>query len=245
MKQEDIMVDYIDGMAKGTSVSIEATDEEGKHVSLFTTVAQITDMTDMMVLEDLRHKHAKLHYAFLDPVREEGLLINFTSENVIKNIVIIQEGRPYGWKNVNIINLRLPVYGSIHVIISNDKIKPFNRRKYYRLSLGIEGIMQVQEQTHPVLIKDISEGGIAIISNAIAGVEKGVLLEISFHDNSTGAYYRLPAAVVWVDSTTSVRTVYGCRLLVHSDSLAHFINFKQQEKMRAAMPKKKKKEDEE
>ena len=227
----------IKDLKPGTEVSIEASNSEAK-VNLKTRIANITAAEDQGVLQTIG-KDRKIVFCVLEPIRESEMLINFTSPNVKNSLVYIQEGKPYIWEGVVIINWRLPVLGSVHIISSSKNAVSYNRRQHFRIWLGCDGAVRIpaDDVMRSVVVKDMSEAGIAYIIRDPSDMEKGHLVEVLFSDASSGTNFTIPAVIIRIEKMDDGRYTVGCRLKNFMESVARFINSKQQERMKTGKRK--------
>lgn len=216
----------------GTEVSIESSNTEAK-INLKTRIATVTAPEDQAVLQQIG-KERKIVYTVLEPIREEEKLINFLSPNVKNSLVYIKEGKPYIWEGIGILNWRLPVLGSVHIVTSTRNAVSYNRRQHFRIWLGCDGSVKVQgdEKIRGVIVKDLSEGGVAFIVRDITGLEKGYVCDVSFTDASSGSSFVIPSVIIRIEEMEDGRYTVGCRLKNFSEPVARFINTKQKERMK-------------
>ena len=151
-------------------------------------------------------------------------------------IVVLEGDKPYGWNHVRIMNLRLPVYGSIHVIASKNDAASYNRRQNYRVFLGVEGTMEsvADPEAKNVLVKDISVSGIGLITKTEEPYKRGDIITVNFNEKESGTDFQLKVLVVRNEEMEDGRFNIGGLVKSNSDVVARFVYSKQQKKMKSA-----------
>ena len=226
---------FVSDLTPKTEVSIESSNKIAK-VNLKTTVANITDPADVEKINLIKKENKSVKFVVLDAIREQDLLINFNAEGVTNSLIIILDDKPQVWHGVAIKNIKLPVYGSVHIIVSKKEAASYNRRQSFRVFVGVEGLVRRGEmdEPRPVTVKDISEGGIAIIARTNLQYQRGDVLHLSFTAGSGGTNFNLSIVVIRQENLEDGRILYGCRLKNRSEVVAKFINQKQHEQIKGS-----------
>lgn len=214
----------------GQEVTIISYDEEKNQAELKSHVALLTAQEDLRVLLQFRTKYPDLNFCIVEPVRAQSKLVNFQSEKVICNVTTIINENPYIWRDVMILNIRFPVYGSAHLLATNENCKSINRREAYRLYLGYNGTVKVDDVTVKATIVDISEMGVGVIVSELK-IEKQQNILVNFREPSNDKEYHLRAYVVRMEETVRGNLRIGCRLLHKSAELRKLIMMKQKERL--------------
>lgn len=227
---------YINELETGTKINIEASDGI-KTLTLDTTVASPRDAEDTAKLDEVKRAKPNMKFTVLDPIRREEKLINFVSDYVVSHMVAIVEGdKPFIWRSVTIINMRLPKYGSVHIVLSGREAVSYNRRQHYRLTLDCNGVIKIRtqdkESVYSVFVKDLSESGIGFSINGTQGLERGSGCLVEFSDS--GQEFRVDAVVIRVQDMGNNRYTMGCRIRQRSAVIAKFINQKQKDRMKGS-----------
>jgi hypothetical protein len=227
---------YINEVEKKTKINIEASDGE-KTLTFDTTVASPKNAADLAVLDEIRKAKPGAKYTVLDPIRREEKLVNFVSDYVISHMVAIIDGhKPFIWRSVSIVNMRLPEYGSVHIVLSNREGVAYNRRQNYRVALDCDGAIrlrtQERESLYNVFVKDVSESGIAFITKDRLGLERGSSCTVEFENS--GQSFHIEAVVIRVEESGNGRYTMGCRIRQRPTGLAKFITQKQKEHAKPA-----------
>lgn len=160
----------------------------------------------------------------------DNMVLDFNvSPLVLLNAVIIDENdRPYEWKNVEIHYVE---YKGNHynMIITKEDGQVINRRAGYRVFLGFKGVAQIghNKAAHDVVVKDISEFGVAFVCNKDAEVGTDNTVRIVFQDDKTSQRFVINATVVRKVVLEENKILYGCKLAAKSNELRKYINSKQ------------------
>ena len=133
---------------------------------------QVADIHNIIVIEAIRHKNK---------------IINFNAPRVKYSIVAVTDRTPYRWRNVRVINTKLPNAGPVVIIEANSEGGRYERRGAHRASVNVSGhiINNNKMDDDKVLIKDISLGGIGIIVDGNSRISVGDEFAVQYKD----AYY--------------------------------------------------------
>lgn len=142
------------------------------------------------------------------------------------------DGQLYLWENVDV---KLVKYKDIiyHKIDFAGDGKPYNRRESFRMYIGEDMPLYVNTSSGPVaiqvLVKDISETGVAVITKEEFDVERTVRLKLKDYNNTLS----LSAVIVrkeFLDHLNSF--LYGCKFIEKNSRLSKYIAKKQGEQLR-------------
>ena len=157
------------------------------------------------------------------------------SDNCIINLIYNFEGKLYLWENVlvRLVKLEGVVY---HKIDFYGECKPYNRRDSFRMYIGEDMPIYVNTAAGPsaltVLVKDISETGVAFITNEVIDIERTIRLRLK--DNNQ--LINLSGVVVRKEFLSNLNSfLYGCRFNEKNDNLGKYIAKKQGEQLRKKM----------
>ena len=228
----------INELEPGKKFTLDASDEE-RRLQLKGTIANVTAEKDLALIKQVRNNFRDSFFCIADPIRDSDKLLNFESEKVSCNMIVILEGeKPYGWNHVKIMNLRLPVYGSIHVIASKNEAASYNRRQNFRIFLGIEGTVESADVPEPrsVLVKDASVSGIGLISKTGDHYARGDAITVIFNEPESGTEFHLKVVVVRCEEMEDGRFNIGGLVKSNSDAIARLVYSRQQKKMKSASP---------
>ena len=154
------------------------------------------------------------------------------SEKCQLNLLYKLEGKVYIWENVFV---KLVKYdGSIcHKIDLFGEGKAYNRRDSYRMYIGEDMPLYVNTASGPtaitVLVKDISETGVAFIYKEEIDIDRTIRLRLK--DNVT--LINLSGVIVRKEFLQNLNAyLYGCKFNEKNDKLGKYIAKKQNEQLR-------------
>jgi len=156
--------------------------------------------------------------------------INFNTSAQLKlSVVIIDtDSKPYEWKSVTIkaVDYKGTKYS---LLLSSDDTESINRRFGYRVYLGLQGVVQIGSHSafYEVIVKDISEAGVAFIYNTDINLNKHTATRgrITFKDESKK--FALGFSIVRKEQVDENRFLYGCALTNKSDAIRKYVTAKQ------------------
>lgn len=206
------MVLRIDEIAKGGAVEIELK-YNGKTMSFKSEVAQVKNnsvlVTSIMVNEQT---------------------IGF-SDKYLVNFLFKAEDKLYIWEKVTVKLVKFDG-GVFHMIELLGDGKPYNRRDSFRLYIGEDMPLYVNAASGPtalsVLVKDISETGVAFIAKEEIDLNR--TFRLKFNDSTNNTIIHLSGVVVrkeFLDHLGSY--LYGSKFNEKNHKLGKFIIQKQAE----------------
>lgn len=222
---------------KGTEITVNVTNGD-KSVQIISKIVELSQ-EDYEYCRKASKQFKYKSFTVVDLMKEGDKVINFLSANIICMLSGLKEGKPYTWNNVKILRVKLPEYGDSHIILSNEDMETFNRRREYRLWLGYDGLCKFGESQVPknVMVKDISCSGISMIINKDIGVEVelGERVEIQFYDrvysegkkDYNNILYTVEAKIVRYIAMNNNRMLIGCRLSQRYQEIDKMIYLKQ------------------
>lgn len=226
----------IGDLEKDTTVTIRVTDGV-KAVQLNSQVLEL-GKEDQKVCAELAKR---LHYqSFLgiEAIKAGDRIVSFSSENITCTLTALTNNKPYSWKEVKIVKLTLPEQGTIHMVLSDDDVKTFNRRNEYRLFLGQEGVCLFggSNESRKVFIKDISCSGLGMVINKSDNIEinVGMPMEVQFTSqgsDGTQQTYTVSGQIVRYVAMGNDRELVGCKLSGRYPELEKMIYEKQRQSM--------------
>ncbi len=157
------------------------------------------------------------------------------SEKCQLNFLYKTEGKVYIWENVFVKLIKFD--GNIcHKIDLFGEGKPYNRRDSYRMYIGEDMPLYVNSPSGPtaisVLVKDISETGVAFITKDDIDIDRTIRLKLK--DNAM--MISLSGVIVRKDFLQNLNAfLYGCRFNEKNDKLGKYIAKKQGELLRKKM----------
>jgi hypothetical protein len=216
---------YVNEIAPKTKITLNTFVGE-KRILTETTVANITSAADKSMLSGVRKAKPNAQYTVLDPVRRNDKLVNFAGNGVSNHMLALIGGQDLMiWKNVSVLNLKLPSYGSVHVVLSTKEGAPFDRRRSDRTGLECEGSLKIRttekELTYAVGMMNMSETGVAFSTSDLHGMEKGSGCLIDF--STDGLSFHFDAVVLRVEKEGQSYNV-ACKVRQRSGPVASYIS---------------------
>ena len=164
----------------------------------------------------------------LSPIFIGGKLVGFPPEYSV-SFIYMEEAVVYCWKNISVkaIQYQGNVY---HCVTLLTEAEVWNRRNAFRINVGetmeLISFGEGGPKTHKVFIKDISETGMAFISNETFFVKHTIRLKLRIF---SGQIVQLSAQIVRTQPTKNENeTLYGCRFLEKSHFLSkHLVKLQQ------------------
>jgi hypothetical protein len=226
---------YMNEIAPKTKITLE-TFAGDKRILTETAVANITSAADKSKLSSVRKAKPNAQYAVLDPVRRNDKLVNFAGNGVSNHMLALIGGQNLTiWKNVSVLNMKLPSYGSVHVVLSTREGAPFDRRKSDRIELGCEGTLRIRttekELTYAIGVLNMSETGVAFSTGELHGLEKGSGCLIDF--SVEASTFHFDAVVARIEKKGG-EYIVACRVRQRSGPVASYISAKRKEQKKAA-----------
>ncbi len=155
------------------------------------------------------------------------------SENCMVNFMYKDDGKLYIWDNVRISLVRFDseVYHKIDVFGDG---KPHNRREAYRLYIGENMPLYINTVSGPsaidVLIKDLSESGVAFVTKEDLDIDRTFRLKI--RDNKY--IISLSGIIVRKEELSHLKAfLYGCKFNEKNNLLPKYIARKQGDQLKS------------
>ena len=168
----------------------------------------------------------------LTPIQLNGKLVGFPPDCVV-NLLYIDDNHVYCWKHVTIKAVRYEkkVYHSVELIADAEVL---NRRGAYRVFIGETMMLTAFTANGPknyhVLLKDVSETGMAFYSNEEFDVGRTVRLYLTL---SKGHQLQLSSQILRTQNFEHRSDkLYGCKFLERNDRLISFLMKIQQDRQR-------------
>ena len=219
----------------GTIVTVNATDFE-KSVRMESEVLSISSEDRLFIEKAVKSLHREV-FCVLELITEGDLVINFLSIKVKCVLTALISDKPYSWNDVKIIKLKLPEAGSCHIVLCDDDVDTFNRRREYRQWLGYDALCKFGDSKVPkdILLRDLSPSGVGFLCSTELPVEVGLKICIQFHDESKSSIsdkynsklYTINAIIVRYVPTNNNKLLVGCRLDKEYEELTKMIFSKQ------------------
>lgn len=160
-------------------------------------------------------------------------VVNFESDEIVCELMI--KGTNEVYKDIFVRRIHLPIAGDVHAIITHDKAPAVNRRRAFRLWVGINGTANtIDHLSANVIIRDVSANGVGFICSPKFTVYVGDTLTVSFVDETEERQFFIimPCTVVRVDNWKGNTRIVGCELNQEISNVSKYIMLKQQERQR-------------
>lgn len=164
---------------------------------------------------------------------EEARVVNFESEDIECELMIKESKEVY--KDIFVRRIDLPIAGDVHAVITHEKVDRGNRRRAYRMFVGLNGTANTEDHMSAnVIVKDVSVIGAAFICSKKFNVYPGDKVTISFVDqvDDRQFFIIMPCTVVRVAEAKGGNRLVGCSCLQEISMVGKYIMLKQQERQR-------------
>ncbi len=187
----------------------------GKKTTLLTSVEQVIDTT-----------------VLLTPIQLNGKVVGFPPDCTV-NLLYVEENHVFCWKNVKVKAVRYEknVYHSVELIAEAEIL---NRRGAYRVFIGenmlLTSFTANGPKTYNVLLKDVSETGMAFYSKEEFDVGRTVRLHLVV---SSAHELQLSSQIIRIQNFEDRQDhLYGCKFLERNDRLITYLMKLQQDRQR-------------
>lgn len=170
----------------------------------------------------------------ISPIMVGGKAVGFPEEIKTRFSVVIN-GTPFVWNDPKI---RLVKYGGkvYHMVTLDGAGNYVNRRQAYRQYIGEEMPITLTRQDGEkdvltVMVKDLSETGVGIVSDVRMDVDDSIRLRIS----DEGFLMSVNAVIVRIQEDQGKRDrIYGCQFTEKTPKLSQYIMQMQRDKLKAS-----------
>lgn len=173
----------------------------------------------------------KNHSVLINTIKVNDQTVGFSDKCQI-NFLYKEEGKVFIWENIDV---KLVKYdGNIyHKIDIFGEGKPHNRRDSYRMYIGEDMPLYVNTASGPtalsVLVKDISETGVAFITKEEIDIDRTIRLKLK--DNN--AIISLSGVIIRKEFLPNLDSyLYGCKFNEKNNKLGKYIAKRQGELLR-------------
>lgn len=187
----------------------------GKKTTLLTAVEQMVGTT-----------------ALLTPIHLNGKVVGFPPDCVV-NLLYVEENQVFCWKNVKVKAVRYEkkIYHCAELVADAEVL---NRRGAYRVYIGEHMLLTAftanGPKTYNILLKDISESGMAFFSKEEFDVGRTVRLHLAIRK---GQELQLSSQILRIQEFEErPDKLYGCKFLEKNDRLIGFLMRIQQDRQR-------------
>lgn len=165
------------------------------------------------------------------PVVVDGKVVRFSSETARHVVNVNEKRKAYVFQQVKLSMRRLSMKRNQFVICiqSDEDVRAVNRRDFFRVFLGVDGMMKSGKttRTQEVMVKDVSAGGLGVMCPATVHVPLQSSVTVTFVDELTGEKFVLECVVVRREAQREQMVLYGCQLPKPSDEMEKFVALRQ------------------
>lgn len=165
--------------------------------------------------------------------KEDEKVVNFESDEIVCELMVKETKVVY--KDIFVRRVELPIAGDVHAIITHDKPPKVNRRKAFRLWIGLNGTANTADHLSAnVIVRDVSVMGVGFICSPKFVISPGEKVTVSFVDETEDRQFFIimPCTVVRVDPWKGNTVIVGCTLNQEIANVGRYIMLKQQERQR-------------
>jgi len=168
------------------------------------------------------------HSLVVDPFIVDETILSFPKSLDIELMVIHPDKSPIYWQKVYI-EQRLYHEKLCHVITTKLPGVKYNRRNNFRVFIGEAAKLMMQpDQLTPVTLKDLSNGGFAVLLNKDTELDLHKKITIQYADHENKKYFELSGRPVR-KAEFETHNVYGCMLDRRYPNLENYLAQKQME----------------
>lgn len=165
------------------------------------------------------------------PVLVNGRMVRFSDPEINHTVTVIEGSKVYTYPDVSIREVETSSRRIKYALCieSDEDAEPVNRRNFFRVYLGVGGILQtsVNHRVQEVVIKDISASGLGVICARTLRIPVGTNVYVTFVDELTGEEFKVDCTVVRCVKNDEETVIYGCELPESSDSMEKLVALKQ------------------
>ena len=222
---------YVEELKAEDLVTIEATKGDNV-IKIETSVVEVSSERDQERLDSIKEKIKTEHCTLVQVLKDNECIIDFSDKSVKCSAIGISDTKLYQWGRVALVKMKFLDLGMVHLMVSNDESKSFNRRSEYRLSLTCEADLHIKdvEGKFRCIVRDISAHGIGIMVNADMEIDRQSVISIVF--TYEGTEFEVRARVIRKVHSNNNRVLVGCLIGGCNVDLPKFINAEQSKRMR-------------
>lgn len=174
----------------------------------------------------------------LTPIRSNDKVVGFPPDCMV-SLLYIEDGHVFCWRNVQIKTVRFEgkIFHSVELVSDAEML---NRRGSYRVYIGAQTKLTAFSAEGPknfdVILKDISESGMAFLSKEDFDVGRTIRLYLPIHQEHV---LTLSAHIVRVQEFENRQDkLYGCKFIEKNKRLIGYLMGLQQTRQKQKMGKK-------
>lgn len=222
---------FIEELNEGDVVTVEAASGDNI-IKLESTVKVVTSDADKERARALREKLKTEHFTIVELLKDNDNVLNFADPKVKCSMIALQDGKPCQFYKVAIAKFKFADLGNVHLIVSSDEARRFNRRNEFRLGITCAAQFKVQrtDGRGEAIMRDISIHGVgfSIKSDVDLEVRDNIVVAFTYD----GQEFAIPARVVRRVPTNNNRILIGCVITKSDENISKFINEQQRAQMK-------------
>lgn len=165
----------------------------------------------------------------VEPIRENGIIINFQGADVRCDVAYMENGEnPICWEGctVQLVTIKDHKY---HAVYTKKMSKKLNRREAYRQYLGLKGTLTLDGSRGggSVIVKDISATGVAFVGDPKLDMATVGSFQLDFDDIDCRLNVHLNAKAVREIQVDENKKVFGAEIKKANVDLNSYISTKQ------------------
>ncbi|MCR5545407.1 MAG: hypothetical protein K6F30_02920 [Lachnospiraceae bacterium] len=164
---------------------------------------------------------------------DEERVVNFESDDIVCELMVKDSKDVY--KDIFVRRIDLPIAGDVHAVITHEKVNFVNRRRAYRIFVGLNGTANTEDHLSAnVIVRDISAIGVAFICSQKFEIYTGDKVTISFVDQVEDRQFFIimPCEVVRVADIRGGNKIVGCSCLQEIPMVGKYMILKQQSRQK-------------
>lgn len=196
---------------------------EGESIQITATCGNATAQYQTQVIQVVSN------VLLVEPVRHDGVIINFESSSVKMSVIYIQEGeKPVIWENC-VVKVMQYQKQKVHAIYSERESKRLNRRQAFRQYVGLPAALIVDETREriDVTLKDVSTSGMSFVASPSLEAGKIGSFRLVYEDPDLKIIIQLAGVVVREEQVDENKKVFGCMLKQSSLNMNSYVATKQ------------------
>lgn len=198
--------------------------EEGEPIQVIASMGD--NKVEYMTTVDYR----KGGVLFVEPIRYEGKILDFSSDKVNLTVMYVVDGeKPMIWEKCVVRYIQTETQKLYAIICKRDGVR-WNRRYAFREYMGIGGslLSENSRKRWDVIVKDISTEGVAfVINSGDVSMEDIGSFHLEFEDRENHLSIQLDGRVVREETVEEDKKVFGAALKRANIDIGRYILQKQ------------------
>jgi len=172
-----------------------------------------------------------------DPIMHEGKAVNFKAPGLKTEISVFDKNaaKMYCWRDLDI---KLGYYKKktlCQLVYVTGEPVVINRRACYRQYVGVSGKVTYFRKPMDVIIRDVCNNGVGIVSHEKGEFETGKTITVNFSDEDGKYKFELKCQVMRERQMDNGNYEYGCQVINPPHSLSMYVAHKQLEERKRVL----------